>query len=418
MLTQFYPPIIGGEERHVANLSKALAARGHEVSVATLQHENLPTFEVEDGIRLHRVRGSMQRIGMLFSEKSRQYAPPFPDPEITGALRHIIQQERPDIVHAHNWLIHSFTPLKSWSRAKLVMTLHDYSLVCVQKRLMHHGTLCSGPGLTKCLGCAATFYGPSKGWPTTLANAFWSGQERRAVDMFVPVSHAVAEGTQLEKYHARYRVIPNFVPDYIEVTDDETDQHLKQLPEGDFLLFVGDIMADKGAEVLLEAYAQMKTTLPLVLIGRPYLPGLADRLPPNVFLLGTWPHAAIMGAWSRCTLALIPSIVADACPTVAMEAMMMAKPIVATRSGGLIDIVADGETGLLVPRGDAQALREAIQSLLDDPDRRATMGRLARQRVAKFQSSAIVSQLEQTYQELLDKGSLASEPSQVLVGRK
>lgn len=416
MLSQFYPPVIGGEERHVANLSKALIARGHEVAVATLRHHDLPAFEVVQGVRLHRVHGSMQRIGMLFSEAGRQYAPPFPDPEALQALRHIIRAERPEIVHAHNWMVHSFTPLKSWSKARLVMTLHDYSLVCVQKRLMRQEVPCTGPNLTKCLSCSAHFYGAAKGWPTALANAFWSGRERRAVDLFLPVSQAVVEGTQLEKYGAAYRVIPNFVPDQLEGENTENHPLLEQLPEGDFLLFVGDIMQDKGAEVLLEAYARMQTHVPLVLIGRSYLPDLENRLPPNVLLMGSWPHEAIMGAWKRCTLALIPSIVADSCPTVAIEAMLMGRPIVAARSGGLTDIVADGDTGLLVPRGDAQALREAIEHLLNEPEQRARMSVLARQRVVKFQATAVVSQIEQVYRDLLGTGSRNEEQPVSLAG--
>ena len=418
MLTQFYPPIIGGEERHVATLSNALAARGHEVSVATLRHQNLPELEVERGVRLHRVRGSMQRVGRLFSEQSRQYAPPFPDPEVLAGLRRIIQDEHPDIVHAHNWIVHSFTPLKNWSKARLIMTLHDYSLVCVQKRLMHRGVPCTGPGFTKCLGCAAEFYGLVKGLPTTLAHAFWAGRERRAVDLFLPVSQAVVEGAQLEKYQVPYRVIPNFIPDHVDIMSDEADPHLAQLPEGDFFLFVGDIMPDKGVEVLLEAYAALHTQVPLVLIGRSYLPDLARRLPPGALFLGSWPHAAIMGAWNRCTLALVPSIVADSCPTVAIEAMLMGRPVIATRSGGLVDIVADGETGLLIPRGDVQALREAIQSLLDNPERREHMGNMARKRVTRFQETTVVSQIEQVYQELLGSRSADDEHSQELVRSK
>lgn len=414
MLAQFYPPVIGGEERHVANLSSALAARGHEVSVATFRHHDLPESEMVQGVRLHRVRGSMQRIGMLFSEDSRQYAPPFPDPEALSALRRIIREERPEIVHAHNWMVHSFTPLKTWSKAKLAMTLHDYSLVCVQKRLMHQEMPCSGPNLAKCLGCAANFYGPAKGWPTALANAFWASRERRAVDMFFPVSQAVVEGTRLQKYGAQYRVIPNFVPDQVDRINSEDHPLLAQLPKGDFLLFVGDIMQDKGAEVLLEAYACMHTQIPLVFIGRSYLPDLEKRLPPNVLLMGSWPHEAIMGAWQRCTLALIPSIVADSCPTVAIEAMLMGRPIVAARSGGLTDIVADGETGLLVPRGDAQALQRAIERLLDEPEQRVRMGILARQRVVKFQATTVVSQIEQAYQDLLGTNLLSDEQPRTL----
>src|SRR5437763_9039213 len=109
----------------------------------------------------------------IFSYKDRQFAPPFTDPEALWALRRIISEERPDIIHAHNWIVHSFTPLKAWSKAKLVLTLHDCSFICAQKRFMSHGVLCSGPGLLKCLGCAADYYGPAKGVPTTLAN--WIG---------------------------------------------------------------------------------------------------------------------------------------------------------------------------------------------------------------------------------------------------
>ena len=71
--------------------------------------------------------------------------------------RGIILDEQPEIIHAHNWIVHSFTPLKTWSKAKLVMSLHDYSLVCVQKRLIHQEARCSGPDPTKCLSCGTQF---------------------------------------------------------------------------------------------------------------------------------------------------------------------------------------------------------------------------------------------------------------------
>src|SRR5438105_11891067 len=103
MLAQFYPPAIGGEERHVADLSTELAARGHEVSVATLRHKGFLEFEIDRGVRIHRIRGTMQHLPMLFSNNEHQYAPPFPDPEVINALRRIILLERPDIIHAHNW---------------------------------------------------------------------------------------------------------------------------------------------------------------------------------------------------------------------------------------------------------------------------------------------------------------------------
>lgn len=400
MLAQFYPPFIGGEERHVRNLAIELAARGHAVSVATLWHQGDAAREMDQGVRIHRIRGTMQRATLLFSEKGRRFAPPFPDPETMRVLHRIIKQERPDIVHAHNWLVHSFTPIKSWSRAKLVVTLHDYSLLCAQKRLTYQNSVCAGPAFTKCLRCATAFYGAAKGPLTTLANWSWGKVERQAVDMFLPVSQAVAEGTRMAEYRVPYRVIPNFVPDNVSELRNDADALLTHLPAGDFLLFVGDVRRDKGVEVLLRAYARTGSQVPLVLIGRPGNDISLD-FPPNVLALQGWPHEAVMSAWGRCTIALAPSIWPDPCPTVAMEAMSMGRPVIASRIGGLSDIVADGETGLLVPPGDSVALSEAIQTLLADPARRSSMGAQAKQRVAEFKAKTVVPRIEQVYQDIL-----------------
>ncbi|MFL5690972.1 MAG: glycosyltransferase family 4 protein [Ktedonobacteraceae bacterium] len=411
MLSQFiYPPTLGGEERFVTDLSQELASRGHEISIVTFWQKGFPEFEIHQGVRIHRVRGTMQNMSFLFSDNAHTYAPPFPDPGVMRELRRIILEERPEIIHAHNWFVHSFTPLKTWSKAKLVVSLHDYSLVCVQKRLMRRGVSCTGPGVVKCLGCGTHFYGIAKGPLATFANFYWGERERQAVDMFLPVSQAVVEGSQLNKHQVPYRIISNFVPDHIDVASDNDNPFLAQLPKGDFLLFVGTMTLDKGVEVLLQAYAEMDIQIPLVLIGRPVLPDLARRLPRNVFLMGSWPHDAVMEAWNRCTIGLVPSIVADACPTVALEAMTMGRPIIAARNGGLTDIVVDGETGLLVPPGDPQALRAAIQSLLDDPAIRERMGALAKQRVMGFQAKSVISRFEQVYHELLE-ADLISTPS-------
>lgn len=399
MLAQFYPPTIGGEERHVRNLGIELVARGHDVALATLWHKGQAEFEIDQGVRIHRIRGTMQRIAALFREQGRQYAPPFPDPEALNAIRRVILVERPDIIHAHNWIVHSVTPLKVWSKAKLIVTLHDYSLVCVQKRLTYQNRVCDGPAFVKCVQCSNDFYGIAKGVPSTVANWIWGLAERRVVDMFLPVSEAVALGTQLARHKVPHQVIPNFVPDNVATLRDDEHPLLAQLPDKEFLLFVGDVTRDKGADVLLRAFAGLRNQIPLVLIGRPGK-DMEMAFPPNVRVLQGWPHEAVMAAWNRCAIALAPSIWPDPCPTVAMEAMASGRPVIASRMGGLSDIIADGETGFLVPPNDPMALCDAIQCLLDDPARRSQMGMKARQRVAEFQSKVVVSHIERVYQEV------------------
>jgi glycosyltransferase involved in cell wall biosynthesis len=400
MLAQFYPPTIGGVERHVRDLSTELAAHGHDVSVATLWQQGLPEFEIDQGVHIHRIRGSLQRAAMLFSESNRRHLPPFPDPEAMWAIRRIIIRERPDIVHAHNWIVHSFTPLKSWSKAKLVVTLHDCSHVCAQMRFMCRGALCSGPSITKCLVCASDHYGVVKGVPTTLANWMWGKVERQIVDMFLPVSRAIAEVNQLDKYGVSYCIVPNFVPNDIDILPDDDHPILSQLPKGDYLLFVGDLARDKGVEVLLKAYAEMRSPIPLVLIGR-QVDDFSKQLLASVLILQSLPHEAVMSAWSRCSIALMPSLCLDACPTVTMEAMAMGRPVIASSIGGLLDIVLDGETGFLVPPNDWHALQKAIRCLIDDEALRKCMGARAKQRVIEFQASTVISRIEKIYQEVL-----------------
>lgn len=404
LLSQFYPPIIGGEEIHVRGLGQELVARGHDVAVATLRNDGLDATEMDGGVRVHRIQSTAQRFNSLFTERDRRHAAPFPDPEAVLALQRLVAREQPDIVHAHNWLLHSFLPVKFSSGVKLVVTLHDYSFRCAQKRLMYRNTRCDGPELLKCLSCASAHYGALKGVPTVLGNWASGAAERAAVDMFVAVSQAVAEGNGLPRSRLPFQVIPNFMTDDHGAPGEQLDSYLDQLPQGDFLLFVGDLGRDKGLDVLLSAYEGLQDAPPLVLIGRASK-ALPEKFPANVIFLKSWPHQAVMQAWERSTLALVPSVWPEPFGYVAIEAMASGRAVIASDIGGLRDIVVDGETGRLVPPGDARALRQAIDELLRRPELRRTMGEAGRRRVVQFQASTIIPQIERLYQKLLAEES-------------
>jgi glycosyltransferase involved in cell wall biosynthesis len=401
LLSQFYPPIIGGEERHVANLAAALADRGHQVSVATQWTPDADPFELDGAVKVHRIRGTMQRMGALFSEDQRRHAPPFPDPELVAGLRRVVLQEKPDIVHAHNWLYLSYLPLKKWSGVPLIVTLHDYSLVCPKKNHMQNDAVCRGPRLSKCLPCAIQHFGSLVGVVTTtgLIPSAWFA--RHTVDKFITVSRAVAHYNKLAKYDVPFEVIPNFVPDDAGVLT-PADEHdcLRQLPPGDFILFVGDLMRLKGIEVLLDAYSRLpRSAPPLVLIGRKF-PKTPSSLPLNVHHLGPWSHDAVMHAWDRCLFGVLPSIGLETFGIVIIEAMACGKPFIASDIGGMSDVVDHGETGLLVPPGDASALATAMNSLLTDPASTARMGQTASGRIAGLKATPVVSRIEEVYRAL------------------
>lgn len=399
MLAQFYAPVVGGEERMVESLAVGLRERGHEVAVATLRQPGQDAEELHRGVRIHRLGGLAQRLPFLFSDDGRRFAPPAPDPETVAGLRHVLDAERPDVVHGHNWLAHAYLPLRRRRRAAFVASLHDYSLVCANKRLVRRHAPCQGPGLARCVVCASAQYGLLAGAPVALLTRGGARAQRRAVDRFLPVSHEVAARCGLPAMGVPYEVVPNFLLDG-PATANGAHPALGALPAGDVLLYVGDLTRDKGVGTLLEAHAALPERPPLVLIGRPVDPELA-RARENVTVLGPLPHAAVLAAWQRCAVAVVPSITPETFGLVALEAMAAGRPVVASRAGGLPEVVTDGESGLLVAAGDPHALRDALERLLADGALRRRLGEGAARRARAFTPQAILPRVEGAYERAL-----------------
>jgi glycosyltransferase involved in cell wall biosynthesis len=399
MLAQFYAPIVGGEERMTQSLAGELAQRGHDVAVATLRQPGLAAFEQIDGIGVHRLPGLAQRAGRLFTDDGRRHAPPAPDPETVLALRRVIARERPDVVHAHNWLAHAYLPLRRNASEAYVLSLHDYSLLCAIKRMMRRGAPCSGPGPLKCVVCASGHYGPAVGPPVALLTMLSGAAQRRAADLLLPVSHEVARRCGLPDGRLPFEVVPNFrAQSHASAPFDPA--LLERLPSEPFILFAGDITTDKGVGVLMDAHARMRPSVPLVIAGRPVEPELIAAR-EGVINLGLLPHDALLAAWGRCAVGVVPSIWPDPFPTVALEAMAAGAAVVVSRIGGLPEAVIDGESGLLVEPGDADALAGALDRLIGDEALRERLGTGARERVEAFSAPAVVPRYEAAYERAL-----------------
>ena len=393
--------MIGGEERHVITLSKALAKRGHEVSVVSLPHPERPDTTVEQGVTIKSVNGSMQRCSALFSEVERPHAAPFPDPELSYKIGSLVAEMKPDVVHGHNWMSRAFLPSRRRSNAGFVVTLHDYSLVCARKNFMYDGAPCAGPRFAKCIACASDHYGPIIGGVTCIGNWAAGRAEQRVVDRYIAVSNAVATGCELDRSGTPYDILPTFISDDVADLSDTVDERLNLLPADGFMLFVGDLTSGKGVHVLLKAYAALSEPPPLVLIGRVCV-DTPRELPPNVLLFESWPHAAVMHAWKRCLFGIAPSVWPEACGTIVMEGNAVGKAMIASASGGLCDLINDGKTGILVPPADLPALANAMRTLIGNPELRESMAVAARQHVERFMAKTIVPRIERIYRDVAE----------------
>lgn len=398
MLAQSFAPVVGGEERIVEDLSAALAARGHEVAVATLRQPLGEPPPRADGVRVRLLESAANRVPGLAGDPERAYAPPGPDPAAARGLRRLLREWRPDVVHAHNWLVHSYLPLDRRRGPALVLSLHDYSLVCPTKRLFLNGAACSGPAPRKCLAHAVEHYGAAKGTACALGVAVAEPLLRRRVDMFLPVSEAVRRLSGIED-QLPHRVVPNFIGGLPEPPPAD-EPALRELPSEPFVLYFGDVTEDKGVGTLLEAWRGLPEAPPLVLVGRLELSGAAEE--PGVIALGRLPHQVAIEAVRRSAFTVAPSLLPEAFGIVALEAAAAGKPTVASAIGGLTDVVVDGETGLLVPPGDAAALRNALARLIADAALRERLGAAARERARLFSPDRVVPCFEAAYEAAIE----------------
>lgn len=164
------------------------------------------------------------------------------------------------------------------------------------------------------------------------------------------------------------------------------------------ILSVGRLISKKGFDVLIEACASLRNS------GREFrceiigegplsveLQGRIDRhgLGKQVLLAGPKPQAEIAARLSRATVMVLPCRVdadgaMDNLPTVVMEAMASALPVVSTDVGGIAEMVRNGETGLLVSQNDPAATAEALSTLISNPELAQSFGRKARERAKEI----------------------------------
>ncbi|WP_214366961.1 glycogen synthase [Pseudonocardia sp. H11422] len=244
--------------------------------------------------------------------------------------------------------------------------------------------------------------------------------ERDAVESAAAVV-AVSQGMRadlLEAYPAvdpeRVRVIHNGIDATQYAPDPATDvlERYGVDPDRPAIVFVGRITRQKGVPVLLRAAAHLDLDTQLVLCaGQPDTPELGAEVSSLVHDLRAGRHGVV---WldgmldRREVVQLLSHATAFVCPSlyeplgiVNLEAMACGTAVVASDVGGIPEVVADRQTGLLVKPDDPAALTEALNTLGRDPGLAAAMGRAGRERaIADFDWAAIAAQTAELYAEI------------------
>lgn len=387
LASDFFPPTSGGLESHVKRLAEALIRRGHEVAVVTCTPQ--PEF-MSGGAMIVSASTVLSRTPQLFQDGERPFPPPFPDPSFRRAVRRLADKWQPDVIHAHGWCAFSCY----WSGGPpLVVTLHDHGLRCPKKSLLRGTDECAKGCGARCVTCSG-----DQPIVKRLPLAAVMRQSVRGLvahtRCFIAVSRSVERRVaELGVKPSTVRVVPNFL--------DIDNVSLGVPTDPSTVLFVGPDGLHKGRPVLLAAFCRLPPgSSRLVLVGsnsRVNIDGVSN--------LGYLPSGELREQYQKAGMVVVPSVWPDPCPTVILEAMAHGRPVIASRIGGIPDLVEDGRSGLLIPPNDSAALADSLWRILRDHNLRQKLGAEARARVGQFGTAAVIPHIEEVYASVCRTGA-------------
>jgi glycosyltransferase involved in cell wall biosynthesis len=327
---------LSGENRVVADEARLLEEAGHDVCVWA------PSGEGLRGARA--LRAGVQAVW-------------------SRTARSLVRDFRPDVVHCHNLfpLLSPAVLRQASTDAPVVVTLHNYRLLCLPATFVRDGRSCED-----CLGRApwrGAVYGCYRGSRAASAPLALSLTLHRAIGSFDWVSLYLAVSELVRAKHAqagfpraRIRVKPNFV----------WPANRRRGP-GDAFLYAGRLAPEKGIRDLVEAWRVVPA--PLVVVGDgPEAERLRSSLPRNVELRPTVPPDEIPRLLASTRALVVPTLAYEGAPRAILEAFAAGVPVLARAVGAVPELVEDGVSGLLLPSLAPAEVAAAVERLLDDAE--------------------------------------------------
>ncbi len=397
-LVDLFSPSIGGTERVVQDLALAQAFAGETVTVITLT----PAGSVEvdlPGVTVLRLElGRLGRLGI--ADPTRPFHPPFPLWHVTGELRKALAALDADVIIAHSWIVYSYLPLREELGIPVVWYLHDFLLSCPKRtKLYEPGGPCPGASIRRCVSCSTSQYGVVKASVVTVGQRLANSRLLERVDHILANSASVASvGAADLSFTAPLTVVG--APVALSESRIGARKRPEFLPDGDYVLFVGQLSRQKGLYELLEVFSALDgSDVGLVCIGTRQ-PSTPTQWPPKTTIAEDVSHEDVLAAFEYCRFGVLPSH-AEGLGLVALEAAGLGRAMIVSDVGGLTEVVENDVTGIVVPVGETLLLSAAMQRLLDDPELARTMGLAGRQRAGAMADTAVAGRIREVLEGLL-----------------
>lgn len=371
---------------------------GGETHMVSLARDAL----VRAGIEVvEQYRSSSVLDGSLGSRIAASLTGPY-DPWAARALDRVLRRTRPDVVHAHNlYPLWSPSALAACRRRGIptVFTVHNYGLTCPAIFHLRQGRICDRCVAGSPLACLVHNCCDSVLKSTAYALRSLVARRldlfRRNVTMFVVLNRFGADWLGAAGYdRKRLAELPNMVTMPVSASDPGA---------GRSVVFAGRLSPEKGVATLLEAARRLPAIRFEIAGDGPLAAALRAGAPANVRFAGLLDADAMGELYRRARCVVVPSHWFEGCPLVVLEAMAHGVPVVASRLGGLPELVREEETGLLVAARDGAATARAIERLWADPALARRLGAAGRRRAGAEHGEALyVQRLLEIYRRALE----------------
>jgi glycosyltransferase involved in cell wall biosynthesis len=326
--------------------------------------------------------------------------------EAKKKLFELLKSIKPDLIHAHNIygrLTCSIIDAAKEKKLPVVMTLHDYKLVCPSYLM-----LCKGVPCERCKG--RNYYNCffRRCHKNNLVGSFIYSIEayfNLILKKYEWISFFICPSNFSKKKHLEAGIpeeklirIPNFI---------ESEKYKPNYEYKDYILYVGRLSKEKGVLTLLRSIKHIDVKLKIVGDGpmrnecERYI---EENKITNVEILGYKTGKELEDLYKNSLFVVMPSEWYENAPMVILEAFAYGKPIIASSIGGIPEMVINEKTGLLYSPGDDNDLKDKICYLLNNPHMIKNMGKFARELVEKkYNAELHYKKLISVYKKALER---------------
>lgn len=333
MLSNEFPPTLGGVQTHVYELSRALVSQGHTVTVITRRHRNSwPRLEILEGIRVIRLR--LSNSHWIYNW------------QLNRAIKAMHQKHKIDVIH-----VHGMRPLDATRKLNIpvIFTNHTSSFL----RRIHQGNNVLHKMHIQLKHCA----------------------------MILAPSEELVNASRLTGYSGPCMFIANGVDGLRFSPGHSTLRQTLGISDGAIVAILARrLVAKNGVLHLAEALKRIQhQDFHLIVAGdgadRPNFEALVREAPcaERVHMLGGVDNSRMPDIFRAANIAILPSLM-EATSIAGLEAMASGLALIGTRVGGIPVIIEENKTGLLVPPQDPDELAKAINQLVNAPERTLEMG--------------------------------------------